>query len=138
MGDWYTLGIAVGVGVAAGVGLAGVLAARRGGPVAATVIALGVGAAAGYLIEGWIGLPGGSVGALVGAISAAVVVRGAMRRGAMPFGTALLLGAAALVLAAVALVPVAGYLIALLVPGAAARRARQDGERFAGLRTLAK
>jgi hypothetical protein len=38
----------------------------------------------------------------------------------------------------IALIPVAGYLEALALPIAAARARRRAGEKYAGLRTLAK
>ena len=84
------------------------------------------------------GLPGALVGGLIGAVSASFVARGALRRGATPGGTAFLVGSAAIVVALLALVPVVGYVMAVVVPAAAARRVRQEPERHAGLRTLAK
>jgi hypothetical protein len=42
------------------------------------------------------------------------------------------------VLAGLAFVPVVGYIEAVLVPALAARARRRAGERYAGLRTLAK
>jgi hypothetical protein len=97
-----------------------------------------VGVLVGLLLEGWIGLPGAVAGPVIGAVSATVVARGALRRGATPGGTALLLGVAAVLLGALALVPIAGFVVAVVVPALAARRARREPERFAGLRTLAK
>jgi len=41
-------------------------------------------------------------------------------------------------LAALAFVPVMGYLVAVGLPAVAARLRRTQGERYAGLRTLAK
>jgi uncharacterized membrane protein len=65
-------------------------------------------------------------------------VRGARRRGATAGGTAILLIGAAIVVALLALIPVVGFLEALLVPVIAARKARSGPDKYAGLRSLAK
>jgi hypothetical protein len=138
VGDWYEIGITVGLGVAAGLLLAGLLAGWRYGLITSVVGALAVGVLAGLLVKGWIGLPGALVGGLIGAISASVIARGALRRGATPGGTAFIVGSASIAVALLALIPVVGYVLAVAVPALAARRARQEPERHAGLRTLAK
>jgi hypothetical protein len=138
VGDWYEIGITLGLGIAAGLLLAGLLAAWRYGLLTSALGALAVGALAGLLVKGWIGLPGALLGGLIGAVSASFVARGALRRGATPGGTAFLVGSAAIVVALLALVPVLGYVMAVVVPAAAARRVRQEPDRHAGLRTLAK
>jgi hypothetical protein len=138
VGDWYEIGIAVGLGLAAGVLLAGAFARWRWGLPVATVGALAIGVAVGLLVHGWIGLVAALAGALIGAVSASIVARGALRRGATTGGTAILVGSGAVVVGLLALVPVAGYVLAVVVPAVAARRARQEPERHAGLRTLAK
>jgi len=138
MGDWYEIGLTVGIGVAAGIAFAGVLAGLRFGFATTLLGALVVGVAAGLLVNGWIGAAGGIVGAVIGAVSAAVVVRGARRRGATPGGTAFLLLGAAVVVGLLALIPVVGYLEAVVLPVVAARRARSGPEKYAGLRSLAK
>ena len=138
MGDWYEIGITVGIGVAAGIAFAGVLAGLRFGFATTLLGALVVGVVAGTLVNGWIGVGGGVVGAVIGAVSAAAIVRGANRRGATPGGTAFLLIGAAIVVGLLALIPVVGYLEALLMPVIAARRARNGPEKYAGLRSLAK
>jgi hypothetical protein len=69
---------------------------------------------------------------------AAQLVSGTLRRGGARFGTAVFVGLAALVLGAVAWVPVAGYLEAVLLPAVAARLRRSAPERYAGLRSLAR
>ena len=97
-----------------------------------------MGLAAGWLVNSWSGAGGGIVGAVVGAVSAAVIARGAARRGATAGGTAFLLGAAGIVVAALALIPVVGYVEAVVVPALAVRRARSSPEKYAGLRSLAK
>ena len=73
-----------------------------------------------------------------GALGAAVIVRGALRRGGTAGGTAVLVAIAALVAAGLAFVPVVGYLEALALPAIAGRLRRRAPERYAGLRTLAK
>lgn len=138
MGDWYEIGVTLGLGLAAGLLLAGLLAAWRYGALTSALGALAVGALAGLLVKGWIGLPGALVGGLIGAVSASLVARGALRRGATPGGTAFLVGSASIVVALLALIPVVGYALAVVVPATAARRVRREPERHAGLRTLAK
>ena len=138
MGDWYEIGITVGLSVAAGVFSAGVLAGLRFGWAASVAGALGVGVVAGLLVKGWLGVPGGLAGAVSGAASAGVVVRGALRRGGTIGGTAFLLVGAAVMLALLALIPLVGYVLAAMLPVLAWRRARAEPERYAGLRTLSK
>ena len=138
MGDWYEIGVTVGIGLAAGIAFAGVLAGLRFGLATTLLGALVVGIAAGLLVNGWLGLSGGVVGAVIGSISAAAIVRGANRRGATLGGTAFLLIGAAVVVALLALIPVVGYIEALVLPVVAARRARSGPEKYAGLRSLAK
>ena len=70
------------------------------------------------LIDGWAGTGGGVLGGVVGALSAAAVVRGASRRGATVGGTAFLLAAAGIVVAALALIPVVGFVEAVVIPAA--------------------
>jgi hypothetical protein len=138
VGDWYEIGVALGLGLAAGLLLAGALAGWRYGLIVSSLGALAIGVAAGLLVKGWLGLPGSVLGALIGAVSASIVARGALRRGATPGGTAFIIASAAVAVALLALVPVAGYVLAVVVPALAARRARREPERHAGLRTLAK
>jgi hypothetical protein len=138
MGDWYTIGLAVGLGVSAGVLFAGALGGLRLGAVVATLAAALVGLLVGLLVQGWVGAAGGILGGLLGAGSASLVARGALRRGGTWSGTALLLIAAAVVIGLLALIPVVGYVLAVLLPAVAVRRARRQPERYAGLRTLAK
>lgn len=138
MGAWYTIGVAVGLGLAAGLFFAGALAGRPYGVVVATLSAGALGVVAGFVVEGWLGLVAALAGAVVGAVSAIVVAGGALRRGATRGGTAALVGAAAVVVALLALVPILGYALAVVVPALAARRARREPERHAGLRSLAR
>lgn len=138
MGDWYTIGLAAGVGAAIGLLFAGLLSATPLGRAAAAVLAAAAGVLAGFAIDDWTEALGGGVAGLVGGVASAVVVAGALRRGGTRGGTALLVGVASLVVAAAAFVPVLGYLEALALPALAVRLRRRAGERYAGLRTLAK
>jgi len=138
MGEWYDIGVTVGIGVAAGIAFAGVLAGLRFGVASTLVGAIVVGVVAGLLVNGWIGAAGGIVGAVIGSISAAAVVRGAGRRGATVGGTAMLLVGAAIVVGLLALIPVVGYIEAVVLPALAARRARRSPDKYEGLRSLAK
>jgi hypothetical protein len=140
MGAWYWIGVAAGLGAAAGVLLAGAL---RVAVIALTVLAAVVGAGLGYGIDAWQpvswgAIVAGAAGGFAGALGAATIVRGALRRGGTVLGTALIVAAAALVTAGLAWVPVVGYLEALALPALAARLRRRSPERYAGLRTLAK
>jgi hypothetical protein len=138
MGDWYTIGLALGLGTALGVLFAGLLSATPLGRAAAVVLAGAAGAVAGALVEDWTEVGGGVIGGIVGATAAAVVVSGALRRGGTRGGLALIVAAVAVGLAGLAFVPVVGYLTAVAVPTIAVRLRRTQSERYAGLRTLAK
>lgn len=138
MGDWYTIGLAAGVGAAIGLLFAGLLSATPLGRAAAAVLAAAAGVLAGFAIDDWTEALGGGAAGLVGGVAATVVVAGALRRGGTRSGTALLVAAAALVVAAAAFVPLLGYLEALALPALAVRLRRRAGDRYAGLRTLAK
>jgi len=134
VGDWYTIGILVGLGASIGVAATGVL--RRA--LAGLVLAASVAVAIGLVFGQWDEAIGGAVGAACGAIGSAPLVRGTLRRGGTPGGTALLLALAALVGAALAFVPVLGYLEAVAVPALGARLRARAPERHAGLRSLAR
>jgi hypothetical protein len=138
MGDWYTIGLTLGLGVGFGVILAGLLAANTVGIGAAVVVGVVAGAALGWAIGDTSELVAGALGGLLGALSAAAVVVGALRRGATRFGVAAYLGAVGILLLLVALIPVAGYAAAIFLPVLAARLRGREAARFAGLRTLAK
>ena len=138
MGEWYRIGLAVGLGVGIGVLLSAVLAAARWGVAAALVLGAAAGAGVGFLIDDWSEGVAGVVGAAAGVAGAAQLVRGTLRRGGTRAGTAALVGVGALVLAGLAFVPILGYLEALAAPALGARLRRRSGERYAGLRTLAR
>ena len=143
MGGWYWIGVCAGLGAGAGVLLAGLAGAARLVLIAAGVLALGAGAGIGIGIDGrwpggWGDVVAGVLGALAGALGTAQIVSGALRRGGTRGATAALVAGGALIIAALALVPVLGYLEALALPALAARLRKRAPERYAGLRTLAK
>jgi iron complex transport system permease protein len=143
MDDWYVIGVAVGVGVSLGVLAAGLLASSRFGVAGSTSAGVILGIAAGVVANRWIdadwlGPLAGVLGGVVGALCATVLVRGALRRGGTSGGTAFLVASAALMLFTLALVPIAGYVEAVVLPVLAARARRRAPRRHAGLRTLAK
>jgi hypothetical protein len=139
VGDWYPIGVAVGVGVA----LAGLFASSRFGAATSTLGAALWGVVAGFVTNAWIGADwagplAGVIGGVIGAVSASVLVRGALRRGGTRGGTGFIVGSAALALFALALVPIVGFVEAVVMPVLAGRARRRHPERYAGLRTLAK
>jgi len=138
MGSWYWIGVCAGLGVAAGVLLAGLFAGTRIALTAALVLAAGAGVAIGFGLGQWDEAIGGGAGGAIGALGAAQLVLGTLRRGGARFGTAVFVGVAAVVLAAIAWIPIAGYLEAAVVPALAARLRSRVPERYAGLRSLAR
>jgi hypothetical protein len=138
MGDWYTIGLALGLGIAVGTLFAGLLSATPLGRAAAVVLGGAAGALVGTFVDDWTELAAGGAGGLMGAAGAAIVVAGALRRGGTRAGLALIVAAVAAGLAGLAFVPIAGYLEAIAVPLLAVRLRRTQAERYAGLRTLAK
>ena len=80
------------------------------------IVASVAAAAAGWLLADWGGAIAAAVGGALGSFGAAPTVRGALARGGTYAGTAVLVGGAALVLAALSFVPVLGYLVALALP----------------------
>jgi len=134
VGDWYTIGILVGLGASIGVAATGVLRRAIAGLAVAALAAIAIGLVFGQ----WDEAAGGAVGALCGAIGSAPLVRGTLRRGGTRGGTALLLALATLAGAALAFVPVVGYLEAVAVPALGVRLRSRTPERHAGLRSLAK
>ena len=134
MGDWYTVGILVGLG--ASLGLAAVAFLRMLIPAAAVAVVTAV--LIGLAFGQWDEALGGAAGSLCGAFGSAPLVGGALRRGGTRGGTAVLLGLVAVVGAALAFVPVLGYLEAIAVPILGVRLRTRAPERHAGLRSLAK
>jgi hypothetical protein len=138
MGGWYTIGLALGLGLGLGVVLSAVLGVNTVGLGAALLAGAGIGALVGLAIGDTPELVAGGAGGVLGALSAAVVVFGAMRRGATRLGLAAFVGLGGVLLALVALIPLLGYLEAVLLPLVAARMRGRRAARYAGLRTLAK
>lgn len=143
MGGWYWIGVATGFGAGVGVVLAGLVPRRRAALIALVIAAGGIGAAVGYGVEvwqagGWGDRLGGIAGGVAGSLGAAQIVVGALRRGGTRVGTAVLVTAAGILVAALGLVPALGYVEAVALPALAARLRRRQPERYAGLRTLAR
>ena len=138
MGSWYTIGLCLGLGLGFGVILSGLLGVNRVGVGIAVLAGAGAGAGLGYVLGELPETVAGGVGGFLGALAAAAVVHGAMRRGATRIGVAAYVGAAGLLVCLVALVPIAGYLAAVVLPVLAARMRGRQAARYAGLRTLAK
>ena len=134
MGSWYWIGVCAGLGAALGVLGVGVFRDIK----VALPVALVAAAAAAWLLGEWSGAIAGGVGGVLGAVGATPTVLGALARGGTRGGTALLVGVAALVIAALSFVPVLGYLLALALPVLGLRVRRRAGERHAGLRILAR
>src|SRR5207249_8425593 len=114
-------GVCAWLGAAGGVRQAVFLTGTRVSLTAALVLAAGAGVAVGFALGQWDEAVGGGVGGALGSIGAAQLVSGALRRGGSRFGTAIFIALAAVVLAAVAWIPVAGYLEATLLPALAVR-----------------
>jgi hypothetical protein len=138
MGDWYSIGIALGVGAALGTLFAGLLSATPLGRIAAIVLAGVAGGVAGILIDDKEELIAGALAGLAGATAAVVIVAGAIRRGGTRAGLALIVAGGAIALAALAFIPIVGYLEAIALPALAARLRRTQADRYAGLRSLAR
>jgi hypothetical protein len=138
VGSWYWIGVCAGLGVAVGVLVAALFAGTRIGLTASLVISAGIGVAIGFALGQWDEALGGGVGGVLGAVGSAQVVTGTMRRGGARVGTAVFVGLAAIVLAAIAWIPIVGYLTTALVPAFGARLRGRAPERYAGLRSLAR
>jgi len=138
MGAWYTIGLCLGLGLGLGIIFSGLLGLNAVGISVAAVVGAVVGAGAGLLVGDVAETVAGGIGGFLGAVSAAAVVHGALRRGGTRLGVAAYLGMAGLLVCLVALIPVAGYLEAVALPLLAARMRGRQAARFAGLRTLAK
>jgi hypothetical protein len=134
MGEWYEIGLLVGLGVAIGVLAAGI----QPRPFVAAAAGALLGLALGFGISHWDEAVGALVGGVTGGFGAAPVVRGALRRGGTRFGVALFVAIGAAVAAGLAFVPVLGYLEAVAVPALALRLRSREPDRHAGLRTLAR
>jgi hypothetical protein len=134
MGAWYTIGLLVGIGVALGVAATGALRRLLPAAAAAAIVAAAIGLVAWH----WYQAVGGVAGAACGAYGASPLVAATLRRGGTRGGTAALLALGSLVLAALAFIPVVGYLEVVAAPALAARLRRRTPDTHAGLRTLAR
>jgi hypothetical protein len=137
MGDWYSIGVFAGLGVALGIAAAGAFGGRRSW-LAAPFLAAAVGVALGIFLADAEEAAAAGVGGVLGAVGALELVRGALGRGGTRLGTALFVLLGAVVVAALAFVPVVGYVEAVALPALGMRLRKRSGERYAGLRTLAK
>jgi hypothetical protein len=133
MGSWYWIGVLAGVGVAIGLLSVGVLP-RWFVAVPAALVAGAIGAAA----FGWDEAVAGLLGALCGVVGGIPLVAGALRRGGTRSGLALFVALGSLGAAALAFIPVVGFLEAVALPGLGVRLRSREPERHAGLRTLAR
>lgn len=138
MGDWYSIGVALGVGLGLGLMLSGILSVNRAGVALSLLLGVVVGGSLGLVVDNREEVVSGAIGGFLGAFSAAVVVYGAMRRGATRMGVAAYVGAVGFLVLLLAFVPVAGYVLAVALPLLAARMRGRQAARYAGLRTLAK
>ncbi len=139
VGAWYTIGLALGLGLGFGLILSGLLGVNTVGVAAAAVVGAAAGAALGFDRRRPRGEPcrRGPAG-LVGALSAATIVRGALRRGATRMGIAAYVSAVGLLVCLLALIPLVGYVVTVVLPVLAVRMRGRQAARYAGLRTLAK
>ena len=136
VGDWYTIGLCLGLGLGLGCALRAPRLERSGWARRRSSVR-GRGGAIGLLVGDTAETVAGGVGGLLGALSAAVVV--AARSGAARRASgAAYVGAVGLLVCLVALIPLAGYVVAVALPLLAARMRGRQAARYAGLRTLAK
>lgn len=138
VGSWYTIGLCLGLGLGLSIAITGILGSNVLGIGAAAIVGAVLGGAIGLLIGGTAETIAGAAGGALGALTAAAVVVGALRRGATRFGVGAYMGAVGVLVCLVALIPIAGYVLAVSLPLLAARMRGRQAARFAGLRTLAK
>jgi len=138
MHEVWRISSSAGVGAALGLVAAGLLARYDRAALWAALLALVVGGALAWLVFDWKAGVAGIVGGALGGFGAGVFARGAVRRGGTVGGTAVLLAGAAALAFALGLIPIVGFLEALAIPALALRARRRAGEKYAGLRTLAK
>lgn len=138
MGLWYWLGVTLGLGVALGAAIGGLVAPVR----VATLLAAASAALFGYglalVFVGPLAALSGAAGGAIGGVALSELCRRTLARGGTYAATAFLLLLAASGLAGFAFVPAAGYLEAVLAVLLALRLQRSGGDRYAGLRTLAR
>jgi uncharacterized paraquat-inducible protein A len=122
--DWYLLGVVIGLGVAGG---AGALLARRSALLGVLALVVALGAALALALAA---LPLWALAAVGAGLLVAALALRRLSAAALPF--------AFLVLAALAAVPVVGYVEVLVASLLGGRISRRAGTRYAGLRVLAK
>jgi hypothetical protein len=122
--DWYLLGLALGLGIAAGI--PGLPQQEKGRGFAVAMVTF-VAVAAGVIAALWLVW---AVFATLAGVAIGVFSFRRLARAAVP--------AASLAVAALAFVPVLGYLEAVLAPLLGDRLRRRASGRYAGLRVLAK
>jgi hypothetical protein len=138
MWEWYRIGVAAGIGVGVALVAAGWLARTKPGALLSILIGTAAGVAVGLALGGWQEAVGGAIGGVLGGLGGVPLAAGTLRRGGTTVGTGILIGLVGLGIAALALVPVIGYLEAVALPALAARAHSREPERYAGLRTLAR
>jgi hypothetical protein len=138
VGGWYAIGVFLGLGLGFGLILSGVLASSVLGAGAAALVGAAIGVVVGLTFGDAPDAIAGGVGGFLGALAGAVVVYGALRRGATRLGLSAYVGALGILVCLLAFVPVLGYVVTVAVPAVAARLRGRQAARFAGLRTLAK
>ena len=138
MSAWYTIGLCLGLGLGLGVVLVGILGSNVLGVGVGTIVGVAIGAVVGFAIGGAAETIAGGVGGFLGALAAAAVVHGALRRGGTRIGIAAYVGLLGLLVCVLALIPAVGYVEAVAIPLLAGRMRGRQAARFAGLRTLAK
>jgi len=138
VGSWYTVGLCLGLGLGLGIVLVGILGSNVLGVGVGTIVGVAIGAVVGFAIGGAAETIAGGVGGFLGALAAAAVVHGALRRGGTRIGIAAYVGVLGLLICLLALIPAVGYVEAVAIPLLAARMRGRQAARFAGLRTLAK
>ena len=138
VGDWYTIGLCLGLGLGLSIAITGILGTNVLGIGAAAIVGAVLGGSIGLLVGDTAETVAGAIGGVLGALAAAAVVVGALRRGATRFGVGAYMGALGALVCLVALIPIAGYALAVALPVLAARLRGRQAARFAGLRTLAK
>ena len=106
--------------------ITGILGTNVLGIGAAAIVGAVLGGAIGLLIGDTANTVAEAIGGVVGALSAAAVVVEALRRGATRFEVGAYVGALGVVICLFALIPIVGYVLAVLLPVLAARmRGRQ-------------
>jgi hypothetical protein len=138
MGAWYTIGLCLGLGLGIGLILSGLLGVNGAGVGVAALLAIAAGAAVGIAVGELAETVAGGIAGLLGALSAATIVQGAIRRGATRMGVAAYVGMTGVLVCLLALIPIVGYLEVVVLPLLAVRMRGRQAARYAGLRTLAK